>query len=314
MDTGLPPYLVVLSESAIKCATIHKALKDSFQIKEVDSSKDLFETLQFGKIDFLIIDDKTPGIKVLDILKRFRIIPGQEETPVIVITSKLKKSSTQQLIKAGATDFLREPFDEDAISHRVEMTSRYQTTHEKMGKLSTFLQHSTPNATPKTLEKRLVVDDRSLKAISKAKDKKHNLSVLMVEIDQWDKITSKDKLPSIVKNLEGHIKKFIRKQDIINAIGKGKFLIVLPKTSQTAAHIFAENIQEGLKEHHVLKSVDGLNLTLSIGLVDITDTKEVEKNLLLTVDDLLDKATSCLNTAKIRGNKIISVKKSKENP
>lgn len=282
------PGLLLVSQSALRINTIKKCLSKTFYVRDCAKLDEIWEILPHLNPEFVILDDKTSGVDPLVFCKAFR--EKRDSVPILVITTHLKKSYTRQLIQAGANDFLREPFEEDDLLFRIDAAKDVSDTQQKMVGLTQFI--SSPQ-TAEPLKKRLIVDERVISAVSTAQEKKHNLSLLVAEVDK--------KTDEAADGFEKALKKFLRKQDFISRIETGKFVIIMPKTSKSAAHHMAEDIQD---------SIRSLGFTATIGLAELGMSSTMISPH-QSLDVLLNLATTCLKEAQIQGEKIVSQLKRK---
>lgn len=278
------PGLLLISQSALRINSIKKSLSKTFYVRDCANKDEIWEILPHLNPEFVILDDKTSGIEPLTFCKKFREL--RDSVPILVITTNLKKSYTRQLMQAGATDFLREPFEEDDLIYRVEASQEYLGTHQKVLDLSQFIQAPKES---ESLKKRLIVDERVIDAVSKAHEKHHNLSLLLAEVDKKTKEAS--------NAFEKALKKFLRKQDLMSRIEVGKFVIIMPKTSKSAAHHMGEEIQDAIR---------ALGFTATIGCAELGASASPMITPNQSLDVLLNLATTCLKEAQAQGEKIVS--------
>ena len=114
----------------------------------IGSSKlEALDYLNRTYISLVIIDEKTPNLELTSLCEEIRTAKGHAHTPILVITAHLKKSFIRKLIKAGATDFLREPLEEDEFHLRMEMAGEVMETQAKMASLSSHVSRMSPSNT-----------------------------------------------------------------------------------------------------------------------------------------------------------------------
>jgi len=120
----LPALLLVTSSPITRSffETITDKLED-YALISVSSEIEALDYFDKTFISFIVIDENTPYIELIPLCEKIRKLPGLGHTPILIITGHLKKSFTRNLLKAGATDFLREPLDEDEFFHRMEMAT-----------------------------------------------------------------------------------------------------------------------------------------------------------------------------------------------
>ncbi len=133
---------------------------------------------------------------------------------------------------------------------------------------------------------------------SKNKAAFSNCSVAMIDIDFFKK--TNDSYGHFVgdlvlKAVAATLRQNIRHQDILARYGGEEFIVVLPDTSKAAALAWAERVRELVSMEPVLVNQHAITITLSIGLVDLSEEKHV------SLDDAIREADIALYQAKERG-------------
>lgn len=292
----LPVALIVTSDPT-NAAFLRKVLRLSFQLIERPDSDEALETLQYTSIDLLLLDSKNLTEEVLfHALSRLRSALGKMKTPILLITSNLKKKFAQDALRAGATDFVNEPLDEDEIDQRIAVTFQ---TFERTKNISNVAKRAAPGAQPaaaSTLSNRQFLNDQAIKAISKARQNEGDVSLLIIELDTQRPTGATEEmhlhLASILQNT-------LRKNDILIPQTFGKFIVMLPKTSKRAAELIAEAIR-GDVEAKISP------LSVSIGLITWDHARPAIHSAAEEFDRLIEVATQAVQEAKKTGNRIIT--------
>lgn len=68
--------------------------------------------------DLLIVDYMMPDMDGLELIRRFRLIPGGTDVPVLMITANDQKDVRYQALAGGANDFLNKPIDRAEFAAR----------------------------------------------------------------------------------------------------------------------------------------------------------------------------------------------------
>ena len=110
----------------------------------VSSKLEALDYLDASDISLIIIDEKTPHLNSRELCIDIRQMKPYQHTPILMLTPHLKKPFIRSLIKAGATDFLREPLEEDEFLLRMEVAKKIMVTQAKMMSVSTRLPFRTP--------------------------------------------------------------------------------------------------------------------------------------------------------------------------
>ena len=272
----------------------------------VTSAFAAMEQLNKSHIDCVIIDEKTPSIPLVTFCKKIRALKTYENLPILIITGQLKKSFANEMISAGANDFLREPLDQDEFFLRLQMMEERRSTEKKTIPLIYHLHRKEGEITP--LKERILLDNRAAKMISEAINQGHSISLVMLEIDQYENIarTEGEEIANFLYSaFHAHLEKQIRHQDLLFRQKEGKFIIVLPKTSGRAAFFIAENIEETLETELFSINEKEIKVTVSMGIANLEGNKKIEKSSPYNLNRLLDAAMLCLLEAKQTGNTII---------
>lgn len=303
------PTLLLVTESPVTRAffeTITDQLED-YALICVSSEMEALDYLDKTYITFIVIDEKTPYIELIPLCQKIRDQRDYGHTPILIITGHLKKTFTRNLLKAGATDFLREPLDEDEFFHRMEMASEIMETQQKITSLSTRLPTSSTGGS--SLSKRAIMDDRATKIIETALSEKFALSILLIEIDQYQKFhksRGENASHALLLGFEDHLQKLMRGQDLLFNQKQGKFAVFLPKTSEKGSQLIAENIQEYLETEIFSAGNIKFNLTISIGVATLESSGDPTKSASVNLERILSQAVICLTEAKKRGNTVVT--------
>jgi len=299
--------ILLITESALKEKDVVDALENDFEIRTIQSFDEAIESFRYFRPDVIIVDEKTEGFSCESFSKAVKTFEGYDTIPLLVLSAALKKSYVRELISAGATDIIREPIDPSEIKDKLRALTTSNTTKGKVSSLAQSIPKINPAQAKGTLSDRLFVDERVHKVLVSAAKHHEMMSLLIVEIDSYDEL-HKAHGNTLGKHLllpfEKYLRKLLRPQDVITRLDAGRFVIIMPKTSQTAATCIAENIQDYLKDSPF--RAEGLDeaITVSIGLAN---TKDVgEENPHGNLQFLIDLATKCLTEAKLQGNKIVS--------
>ena len=307
----LPTLLLVTSLPIVR-AFFEKIIDriEGYSLIITSSRLETLEYLDKTYISFIVIDEKTANIELRPLCEEIRRFKGHDHTPILIITNHLKKSFTRDLIKAGATDFLREPLDEDEFFVRMEMAGDVMQTQSKISALTAHLSKQQKGSS--SLEKRTILDDRATRLVHEALAEKTALALILLEIDQYGQVLKghgENVAHALTLDCEDHLRKIMRGQDLLYNQSQGKFAIFLPKTSCKASEFIAENIMEYLDAEIFSAGNIRFTLTASIGIATLEQTGDMTKNDTINLERLMKGASSSLTKAKEKTNTIVSYKK-----
>ena len=192
----------------------------------------------------VVIDDKTPDLNLALFCEKVRLLSDHRYTPILIISSQLKKGFMRKLLKAGATDFLRHPLNESDFISRYEVSKKIVKTENKVAELSA--QFNAVTSTPISLKTRTIIDHRAIRLINTVIKDRKALALLILEIDQFKKLSPDRKKKigaALLKDTELAIKKILRGKDLLFSQKQGKFIVMLPGTSHKTALLLAKKIK-----------------------------------------------------------------------
>jgi diguanylate cyclase (GGDEF)-like protein len=137
------------------------------------------------------------------------------------------------------------------------------------------------------------LEDIAGRFISHAKRLNSSLSLLMIDVDRFKDVnTTFGHLTGdlVLADTAGLLKSSVRGSDAVFRYGGDEFLILLADTSRAGATRVVERIRTYLLEWNRARSLDGFELSLSIGVSEWFDG--------VTLDELLDEADREMYAAK----------------
>ncbi len=254
------PVALVVSEDISKLAALKRFLKDSFHLIERSDVKEALELLKTAHVDLIILDAKIKQGHSIETAEKLRGAVFKD-TPILLITSNIKKSFAQIALNSGITDFINEPLDKDEIEQRIAVAFKNQDRPKKISQIAQRSTSKMRSSAP--LTSREFLSDQAIKEIAKARKTSTNVSLLMIELDDFKKIPAA-KSDKAQEHLEKVLQENLRKNDILIPQGPGKFILMLPRTSNRAAEIIAETIRM-----EVLRTSFSIPLSVSIGLISL---------------------------------------------
>lgn len=128
-----------------------------------------------------------------------------------------------------------------------------------------------------------------------ARQLKHDLSLLLVDIEQQKRINrlyGHKTGDQVLKFIASHLKKHLRHQDLLSRYNGEEFVILMPDIPPTNANAIAQQIQLSLAHKpHNIRNLP-IPITVCIGMASIDFTSDA------SLDVLIDKAEQALCTSK----------------
>lgn len=178
------------------------------------------------------------------------------------------------------------------INSQIEAKIAHRT--KKLEKIQTMLIEQI-NIDPLTgLHNRRYIDDLSKKLFHIAKRTKKDLSVMMLDIDNFKNIndtyghTVGDEVLKVIAKI---IKKNIRESDLSARFGSDEIIFLLPYTPIKYALILANKILSEIQKTYIeLNQAKKLMVTVSVGISEIKSDDDQIENAIKRADDCLYQA------------------------
>ncbi|WP_460311621.1 GGDEF domain-containing protein [Aliiglaciecola aliphaticivorans] len=149
-----------------------------------------------------------------------------------------------------------------------------------MQKLSNQFEQQAMQDPLTLLPNRRAMQDYLEHEYNRAQRSKISMSLLLCDIDHFkgvNDVYGHNGGDYVLKNLSQLFTSTLRKQDKISRWGGEEFLFLLPETSASDAHFLAEKIRLNVADHIFKFAGEEFNITLSIGVKEVTKDISVDK-------------------------------------
>lgn len=140
------------------------------------------------------------------------------------------------------------------------------------------------------LNNRRAFFDLGNRVFSQARRFKHDVSVIMMDIDHFKNINDNyghSTGDEVLRIVADKMKANIREVDILARIGGEEFALILPETAAEQAHNLAERIRLQLSDESIRHENQTLNVTASFGISSGRIADETLETMLTEADDAL---------------------------
>lgn len=104
--------------------SLSKALKrERFSLQTVANGKEALASIEFEKIDIVILDLGLPDMDGLEVLRKIKV--RKFECQVLVLTARDRLSDKVKGLDSGADDYLIKPFEYDELLARIRVLERH---------------------------------------------------------------------------------------------------------------------------------------------------------------------------------------------
>ena len=156
-------WILIADDVASDLHKAEKALKNNgFRVTALNSGRELLDYLHshHTRPDLILMDllmKKTNGFEILQEIREMD--QDGEKIPVILMSSDAHAESEAKSLRLGATDFIRKPFDPDALASRVLNTLRTQEKLQEFEK-NVITDQMTGLLNKNTVEERMIAECR----------------------------------------------------------------------------------------------------------------------------------------------------------
>jgi len=302
--------LLIICKSGMKTAFLKKNLKDDYHLIFADSAEKGLEVLARVEINGILIDEQEME-EPLSLAKKIRKLPSYRLTPMLLITSSLKKSYTRSALAAGFTDFIHEPLEIEELYQRLDVAFSRVVSQKKMQKIPSIIA-KTGKPAKKTkislaLRMKRLVKSAFFRELTKAHNIATPLCLVLIELDHYDDLLQSDgekRAKELVKQLGAFIKEHLRTKDLLFAQGDHSFFAILPSTSSSAGGTLADLLREEVSRHAFHAETKEYSLTISAGL--IYEGEKGEEAPSAALDKLVKGSFTALSEARKKGNRTVT--------
>lgn len=97
--------------------------------------------------DLVIVDYMMPGMDGVEFIRRFRILDGKLDIPVLMVTANTQVEVRYEALECGANDFLTKPVDKSEFSPRVKNMLALRKSQKLLGDRAALLAEEVHKAT-----------------------------------------------------------------------------------------------------------------------------------------------------------------------
>lgn len=253
-------------------------------------------TAQSGREGLALLDQELPDLVLLDIgmpemdghqvLQQIRLSDEHAELPVIILTANTEDSNLARCLESGANDYVTKPFSFTALVARINNVLRTQKDTIQLSRDVEKLRDLAYRDEMTGLLNRRAFFDRANAEFEMAKSSKEPLSVAILDIDHFKSINDEYGHPKgdeVLKAFGKLLKGSLRLHDIVGRIGGEEFAVCLPNSQPMNAYGTFERLRTRLSKEHLLSDDKGKlrPVTVSIGIVGLTDQKELDSLMIL---------------------------------
>jgi diguanylate cyclase (GGDEF)-like protein len=304
------PVAFLVSNDPAKIDFFKKNLNKSYYVMDVSDCESALEWVKKTQVSLIFLDFYSLTEPLSNFCKHLRNILGEKKVPIFLISYVIQKTFFTEALQAGVTDFIHEPLDATEVQERIAVHLSSPAINKKMTTISKKIKPTSlvPKNTNTFLD-RTLMRDQTLQTIIETRKIAMPLGVFIIQIDSLTKLfkhlEEKD-VQRVIEQVERILKGYLRPQDLFIKEGSDKYLILLPKTSQSAAKIIAEEIQQKVSSTPLSTSFTDILLTVSIGVLAFDKEPSGSAKQFEQLEHSIDRIKESLHLAEKIGNTIVS--------
>jgi CheY-like chemotaxis protein len=114
------PTILICDDEANLRELMRISLDPGYEFAEAANGTEAIDLAEQLKPDLMLLDVMMQGTSGLDVIEHLRKQPDLAATPIVVVSAFAADSDRRAAFDAGATEFLKKPFDPEALSSLVE--------------------------------------------------------------------------------------------------------------------------------------------------------------------------------------------------
>lgn len=279
--------ILAIDDTPYNLDILKNGLEDEgFEMLTALSGRKGLELLDAERPDLVLLDIGMPEMDGHQVLQQIRLSDEYGDLPVIILTANTEDSNLARCLESGANDYVTKPFSFTALIARINNVVRTQGDNRDLSRDVAKLRDLAYRDDMTGLLNRRAFFDRANAEFEIAKGSGEPLAVTILDIDHFKKINDTFGHAAgdeVLRKFGSLLKNSLRLHDIVGRIGGEEFAVCLPNTSPMQAYSILERLRTSVSKLEFFKNEDGSDrpVTVSIGVVGLTDQKELDGLMIL---------------------------------
>lgn len=272
------------------------ALFDNY--REARDGLEGFSSLLNTKPDLVICDLEMPRMDGFKFLQMVNAHEELRDIPIIILTSISNKESKVKGLEQGASDYVTKPFDTTELVARVKVQLKIKRLQDELIRANEHFKALSITDPLTNIYNRRFVTDILDKEFQRAERKGELLSLVIFDVDHFKKINNTyghQSGDAVLVAIAEAAQRGLRGYDVAARYGGEEFMLVLPGTSLSGGVVVAERLREAVQSLTFAPPMDGLSVTVSLG---VTTYPSPQVDSVIT---LIRQADQALYRAKLNG-------------
>lgn len=303
------PRILIIDDSRMVRLSILRQVRDRFEVREEADGEAGWQTLMVDPtIQAVITDIGMPRLDGYGLLQRIRSsrISRISTLPVVVISGDDEPDVRVKAKSAGATDFIAKGIGNIELLARLESLTQLARTQRDLEESRAALANASPVDPASGLATPSYLHHHAAQELSLAQRRHGDLSVMVIEIDQFDTLVARygaHVAQLVNRKLSKILATKLRQEDTVAELAAARFAVVSPSTNMDGASVFAMRLRSAIEHIVMTYREERIRIQITIGL------SAAEPGKVQTVSQLVGVAMQRIAIGRaVGGNKVIGPK------
>ena len=271
------PVVLIVDDAPANIQVLAACLSDEYRVKVATTGLRCLELAVAEPIpDLILLDIEMPGMDGYEVCRRLKEGVETSSTPVIFVTSRDQDEEEEFGLRLGAVDYITKPIHAAIVAVRV---GTHVTLKRQRDELTRMALHDQLTG----LYNRHYLMEVAEQKMARARRHKHDVSLLMMDIDHFKTINDTHGHPAgdaVLQAVAELLGEAIRKEDVVARFGGEEFVVLLDHCDITEAEEKAESIRGSIEalQH------EGISTTISVGATQLNSDKDDFARMLKRAD------------------------------
>ena len=266
------PRVLIIDDSRMVRASIIRHVRDRFEVREEADGEAGWQTLMVDPtIQAVITDIGMPRLDGYGLLERIRKsrISRINTLPVVVISGDDEPDVRVKAKSAGATDFISKSIGNVELLARLEALTQLARTQRDLEESRAALATASATDPASGLATPSYLHHHAAQELSLAQRRHGDLSVMVIEIDQFDNLIARygaHVAQLVNRKLSKILATKLRQEDTVAELAPARFVIVSPATNMDGACAFAMRLRTAIDHIVMTYREERIRIQITIGL------------------------------------------------
>jgi diguanylate cyclase (GGDEF)-like protein len=285
-----PVILVVEDHADIRDLLRLQLEFDGYEVLEAESGEQAVDLLRHRHVDLAILDAELPGMSGYEVLRTLACDLPEVHVHVLFLSGRTSTDDIVEAFRLGAHDHVAKPFRGKELRARVAAAIQLKRRHDQLRQENVKLDSAsrTDVLTGLANRRKLEADLHALTSVARRHDQP--FSVALVDVDHFKSVNDTYGHAAgdqVLRQIAQRIEDALRVEDVAGRWGGEEFLLLLPMTDLSGAHVVGERLRLAVAGESIqLDDGSFLEVRISVGVATGTDVPEV----LLRADGALYRA------------------------